>query len=107
MSRCVYTDTAAIVAEALVADLGNGPTTQNGDRSSNYMILAADQTGKRVASVALIENKTNLEPTEWFYALHVVDDISCRPCELHTLDDLNLDGIVSELSAIMARIQDC
>lgn len=106
MSRYFCTDTARTVAEALVADLGNGPTTQNGDRSSNYMMLSTDQTGERTASVALIENKAFLEPNEWFYALHIIDDISYRPCELRTLNDLSLDGIVSELEVIIAQLQD-
>lgn len=105
MSRYTCTDTARVVAEALVADLGNGPTTQNGDRSSSYMILATDQTGERTTSVALIENKAFLEPNEWFYALHIIDDIRYRLCELRTLDDLSLDGVVSELEAIIAQLQ--
>ena len=28
------------LAEAMMADLGNGPTTANGDRSSTYFLVA-------------------------------------------------------------------
>lgn len=39
------------LAEAMMADLGNGPTTVNGDRSSTYFLVAK-------AAADLIEEQT-------------------------------------------------
>ena len=56
------------LAEAMMADLGNGPTTVNGDRSSTYFLVAkAEKEQNGEITAALIENKAGLEPDEQFW----------------------------------------
>ena len=58
------------LAEAMMADLGNGPTTVNGDRSSTYFLVAkAEKEQNGEITAALIENKAGLEPDEQFYGV--------------------------------------
>ncbi|MFR5990212.1 MAG: hypothetical protein ACLUGP_07455 [Faecalibacterium prausnitzii] len=46
----------------MMADLGNGPTTVNGDRSSTYFLVAkAEKEQNGEITAALIENKAGLE----------------------------------------------
>ena len=74
------------LAEAMMADLGNGPTTVNGDRSSTYFLVAkAEKEQNGEITAALIENKAGLEPDEQFYGVHLIDDISMSDCRLVTL----------------------
>lgn len=71
------------LAEAMMADLGNGPTTVNGDRSSTYFLVAkAAEERDGEVTAALIENKAGLEPDEQFYGVHLIDDISMSDCRL-------------------------
>ena len=46
------------LAEAMIADLGNGPTTVNGDRASTYFLVArAEEEQGGEVTAALVENK--------------------------------------------------
>ena len=83
------------LAEAMMADLGNGPTTANGDRSSTYFLVTA----------ALIENKAGLEPDEQFYGVHLIDDISMSDCRLVSTDSLEADGLVETLEEVYAGLK--
>ena len=75
------------LAEAMMADLGNGPTTANGDRSSTYFLVAkAAEERDGEVTAALIENKAGLEPDEQFYGVHLIDDISMSDCRLVSTD---------------------
>lgn len=71
-------------AVGLIADLGNGEPTSNGDRTSRYIDIAkgyGDKMGKTVKA-ALIEEKTLLSPEEWGYALHIINDVDMTNCRL-------------------------
>ena len=81
------------LAEAMMADLGNGPTTVNGDRSSTYFL------------VAKAENKAGLEPDEQFYGVHLIDDISMSDCRLVSTDSLETDGLVETLEGVYAGLK--
>lgn len=93
-------------ALGMIADLGNGPTTENGDRSSQYFTIAKGrQHIDRTVSVALIENIHGLPEGEGYYTLHVVDDVSGEPCELYHTDDLGEDSLVSLLKEILDDLE--
>lgn len=89
-------------ALSMIVDLGNGPTTESGDRSSQYFIIAKGrQHIDRTVSVALIENTHGLPEGEGYYTLHLVDDVSGDPCELYHTDDLSEDSLVGLLGEIL------
>lgn len=77
------------LTEALLRDLGNGPASINGDRSSGYFAVAKETDGDDEVTAALIENKAFLKPKEWFYSVHLIDDITMADCELICTEDLD------------------
>ena len=90
------------LAEAMMADLGNGPTTVNGDRSSTYFLVAkAEKEQNGEITAALIENKAGLE----FYGVHLIDDISMSDCRLVSTDSLEADGLVETLEGVYAGLK--
>ena len=93
-------------ALGMIVDLGNGPTTENGDRSSQYFTIAKGcQHIDRTVSVALIENIHGLPEGAGYYTLHMVDDVSGEPCELYHTDDLSEDSLVSLLKEILDDLE--
>lgn len=77
------------LTEALLRDLGNGPASINGDHSSGYFVVAKETDGDDEVTAALIENKAFLKPKEWFYSVHLIDDITMADCELICTEDLD------------------
>ena len=93
-------------ALGMIVDLGNGPATENGDRSSQYFTIAKGrQHIDRTVSVALIENTHGLPKGEGYYTLHLVDDVSGEPCELYHTDDLGEDSLVGLLKEILDDLE--
>lgn len=93
-------------ALGMIVDLGNGPTTENGDRSSQYFTIAKGrQYIDRTVSVALIENIHGLPEGEGYYTLHLVDDVSGDPCELYHTDDLSEESLVGLLGEILNDLE--
>lgn len=93
-------------ALGMIVDLGNGPTKENGDRSSQYFTIAKGrQHIDRTVSVALIENTHGLPEGEGYYTLHLVDDVSGEPCELYHTDNLSEDSLVSLLKEILDDLE--
>ena len=69
------------LAEDLLQGLG-ATATVNGDRGSEYFVLAKDEAAGTDLSVSLIEERANLPESEWGYSLHVIDDITPSDCDL-------------------------
>ena len=94
------------LAEAMMADLENGPTTVNGDRSSSYFLVAKteeEQAGEVTA--ALIENKAGLETNEQFYGIHLIDDISMSDCRMVSTDSLETTELIETLEEVYAGLK--
>lgn len=90
------------VAMALIADLGNGEPTANGDRTSRYFDIAKgyeEKLGKTV-KVALVEEKTLLPEKEGGYALHLINDVDMSNCCLFRTASLEY----AELEVLIATI---
>ena len=68
--------------EAMLRDLGNGPASINGDRTSGYFRVATEAGVDGEVTAAVIENKAFLKPEEQFYSIHLIDDISMDNWEL-------------------------
>lgn len=93
-------------AVGMIADLGNGPTTVNGDRSSQYFVIAKGRRSKeQMVSVSLIENIYGLAEDERYYTLHLVDDVSGVPCELYHTDDLSEGSLVALMKEIIEAMK--
>ena len=94
------------LAEVMMADLGNGPATVNGDRSSTYFLVAkAEERQGAEVTAALIENKAGLEPNEQYFSVHLIDDISMKDCELVSTDSLDAEAVVDTLEGIYAGLE--
>lgn len=94
------------LAEAMMADLGNGPTTVNGDRSSTYFLVAkAEKEQNGEITAALIENKAGLEPDEQFYGVHLIDDISMSDCGMVSTDSLETTELIETLEEVYAGLK--
>ena len=90
----------------MIVDLGSGPTTENGDRSSQYFVIAKGrQHIDRTVTVALIENIHGLPEGEGYYTLHLVDNVSEESCELYHTDDLSEDALVNLLKEILDNLE--
>lgn len=93
-------------AVGMIANLGCGLTTQNGDRSSQYFPIAKGYYHlDKFVSVSLIENKSGLPESEWFYSLHLIDDVNDNPCELYHTKDLSEDSLMNLLKEILANLE--
>lgn len=93
-------------ALGMIVDLGNGPTTENGDRSSQYFTIAKGrQHIDRTVTVVLIENILGLPEGEGYYTLHLVDNVSGAFCELYHMDDLSEDALVNLLKEILDNLE--
>lgn len=90
------------VATALIADLGYGEPTENGDRTSRYFDIAKGYGEKlgRTVKVSLIEEKTLLPRNEWGYALHIINDVDMSNCCLFRTASLEY----AELEVLIATI---
>ena len=93
-------------AVGMIADLGNGPATENGDRRSQYFTIAKGrQHLDRTVSVELIENVNGIPKGDGYYTLHLIDDVSDSPCELYHTDDLSEDSLIRLLKEILANLE--
>lgn len=100
--------TADLLAVELISDLGNGPATANGDRSSQYFRIAMGSADiAKEVSVALIEylplHKGMSE--EGYYGIHIVDDVSGESCNLEFTDDLSEEGLIKLLTEILSGLE--
>lgn len=93
------------LTEALLRDLGNGPASINGDHSSGYFVVAKETDGDDEVTAALIENKAFLKPKEWFYSVHLIDDITMADCELVCTDSLSRQNLVRTVEEIYGSIE--
>lgn len=94
-------------AVGLIADLGNGEPTGNGDRTSRYIDIAkgcGEKMGKTV-KVALIEEKALLPQKKWGYALHVINDVDMTNCRLFRTIGLSEDELIQLLSTILEALE--
>lgn len=89
MKKFDFVIAPAELVDAMLGDLGNGPTSINGDRSSGYFAVAQETDGDGEVTAALIENKAFLKPEERFYSVHLIDDITMADCELICTEDLD------------------
>ncbi len=93
-------------ALGMIVDLGSGPTTENGDRSSQYFTIAKGRNHiDRTVSVALIENINGLPEGGGYYTLHLVDDVNDEPCKLYHTDDLREESLVNLLKEILDDLE--
>ncbi len=93
-------------ALGMIVDLGNGPATQNGDRSSQYFIIAKGRRHlDRTVSAALIENVSGLAKHEWYYTLHLIDDVNGGQCELYHTPNLSGESLVGLLKEILDTLE--
>ena len=90
-------------AEELVTSLGSGEATSNGDRTSQYIDVVAEDGGPADSTikVALVEQKSGLDESEWGYALHVINDIDRSPCQIMETEKLDMKQLRKLLSRVI------
>lgn len=95
------------VAMALIADLGNGEPTANGDRTSRYFDIAKgyeEKLGKTVKA-ALVEEKALLPKKEWGYALHLINDVDMTSCRLLRTAGLQYEELETLMRAVLDALE--
>ena len=93
-------------ALGMIVDLGSGPMTENGDRSSQYFTIAKGRRHiDKTVTVALIENIHGLSEGTGYYTLHLIDDVNGKPCQLYHTDDLSEDSLVNLLKEILDSLE--
>ena len=105
MKKFDFVIAPAELVDAMLGDLGNGPASINGDRSSGYFVVAKETDGDGEVTAALIENKAFLEPEDQFYSVHLIDDITMADCELICTDDLDKQHLVSVIEKMYGSVQ--
>lgn len=78
----IQTTQLPALTASLLSTLGH-TFTVNGDACSPYFALATDTETKQSIVVSLMDERAGLPRKDWGYALHVIDDISGRPCEIY------------------------
>lgn len=105
MKKFDFVIAPAELAEAMLGDLGNGPASINGDRTSGYFLIAQETNGDGEVTAALIENKAFLKPEEQFYSIHLIDDITMADCELIYTDDLSRQSLARTVEEVYGGIK--
>jgi hypothetical protein len=95
----------AALVDAMLGDIGNGPASINGDRSSGYFVVAKETDGDGEVKAALIENKAFLKSDERFYSIHLIDDITMADCELICTDDLSRKSLARTVEEMYGSIR--
>lgn len=101
MKKSVFmTQTAEELATSLIGDLGHGPATEHGDRTSGYFVLlqAVDNEDEQV-TVAITEVKNDIEGNP-YYCIHCVDDVTPADCDLFYSRDLTAEALAATLKVI-------
>lgn len=104
MKKFHFVIAPAELVDAMLGDLGNGPASINGDRSSEYFVVAKETDGDGEVTAALIENKAFLKPEERFYSVHLIDDITMADCELICTDDLSRQSLARAIEEMYVGI---
>lgn len=93
------------LAETMLRDLGNGPASINGDRSSGYFLVAKGEETDGEITAALIENKAFLKPADQFYSIHLINNITMADCELICTKDLGWRSLVHTIDEMYSSIE--
>lgn len=105
MKKFDFVIAPAALVDAMLGDIGNGPASVNGDRSSGYFVAAKENDGDGEVTAALIENKAFLKPEDRFYSVHLIDDITMADCELICTDDLSRQSLVRTIEEMYGSIR--
>lgn len=105
MKKFNFVIAPAALVDAMLGDLGNGPVSINGDRSSGYFVVAKETDGDGEVTAALIENKAYLKSEERFYSVHLIDDITMADCELICTDDLSHQSLARTIEEMYVGIR--
>lgn len=99
-------DTPANLARSMIEDLGNG-AMEGFDRWSSYFGLAVgkDEESQGQVMAALGEAKHDLPEDEWYYTLHIINDVDGTDCELHHTDHLREEELVALLEELMEKME--
>ena len=93
------------LVDAMLGNLGNGPASINGDRSSGYFRVAKDAETDGEITAALIENKAFLKPADQFYSIHLINNITMADCELICTKDLSWRSLVHTIDEMYSSIE--
>jgi len=104
MERYIISMTGNELAKQLIADLGNGAATSDGDRASSYYELARDERNGLCVIASLIEFVSDLNAGP-YYGLHIIDDISEEFCEFRYTKTLSKGELAALLDEILEKFQ--
>ena len=95
--------TAVEIVDNLFDDIKNKINTNtHGEFMSDYHAFAEDESGECI-SIQLTEETNGLSPEEYFYSIHLVDNITGRDCELYFSDEFNKESVLKLVTDIIAN----
>ena len=102
MKKAVYfPQVVERVADLLIADLGRGEATSDGNRISGYFVLLQGvDNEEETVTVSIIEEKESLEKGKSYYTIHCADDVTPADCDLFFSEDLSKGSLVEALMDI-------
>lgn len=102
MKKAVYfPQVVERVADLLIADLGRGETTNDGNRISGYFVLLQGvDNEEETVTVSIIEEKESIEKGMPYYTIHCVDDVTPADCDLFYSEGLSKGTLIEALMDI-------
>ena len=93
--------TASEIASNLLSDINNGVLTNAlGERTSDYYTFLVNGNGECIC-MQLTEEIHALEEAEYFYTLHLVDDISGKYCEVYFSDAFTEESVTKMVAEVI------
>lgn len=93
--------TAMDIAAKLISDIETKISTNAiGEKTSDYHAFLENEHGDCI-SVQLTEETCGLVPMDYFYSLHLVDNITGKNCDLYYTDEFNKKSVVKLVAGVM------
>jgi|GEM_PF-4019316 len=79
----------------------DGETNDNGDRcAGDYCLFLEDKNGNK-ASLHITEEKWDLEPSEYYYSIHLINNITFTDCKFLYSNNLSKDDLLKIVAEII------
>ena len=92
--KIVFTASALEITDALHTDMESGNyTNPYGERTSEYHTFVRDETDNSI-SMQSTEERDGLSPDEYFYTVHLIDEITGKDCEIFNSNEQTKESLL-------------
>ena len=94
--------TASEMANLLLSDIKSEASSNSyGERVSDYYVFLVNGNGDSI-SMQLTEETHSLQETEYYYSLHLVDDVTGKDCDIFSTVDFTEESVAKLVAEVMA-----